>query len=175
LARALGFEHARGRAAALDAIVVEIESACETEAPVEDVGGDESGRRVSAALQDGGQGRRVRREDRAAVEMDAVVRRLPPAEDRGVRGQGEGYGGQRLFEHRPPRGQRVEVWGGARLRAVGADVVRAQRVDGDEEDARARRGGRTSTPEDEAGEDGRGEHGAGQQECGAPACARLRR
>jgi hypothetical protein len=39
----LGFQHARPRAAALDLIVVEVESARETEPPIEDVGGHEAG------------------------------------------------------------------------------------------------------------------------------------
>ena len=51
VARPLGLEHARARAAALDAIVVEVEPAREAEAPVEHVGGDEGGRGVPAALQ----------------------------------------------------------------------------------------------------------------------------
>jgi hypothetical protein len=99
--RALGFEHARARGAALDAIVVEVEPAGQAEAPVEDVGGDEGRRRVSAALQHRGQGGGVRGEDRAAVEVHAVMRRLPAAEDRGVRRERERHRSQRLLEHGP--------------------------------------------------------------------------
>ena len=82
-------------------VVVALEAARETEAPVQHVGGDERRRRVARGLQQGGQRGRVRREDVAAVVVHAVMRRLEPAEDRRVRRQGQGHGGERFLEHDP--------------------------------------------------------------------------
>ncbi len=151
-ARPLGLQHARAGGAALDAVVVDIESTPETEAPIEDVGGDEGGRRITAALEQRGQGRTVRGKDRAAVRVQTVMRRLQAAQQRRVRRQGQGHGGEGLVEHGPPRGQRVQVGRGPRLRAVGPDVVRAQGVDRDEQDARAFDDARPTRPEDGDGD-----------------------
>ena len=52
-----------------------------------------------------------------------------------MRGQGEGSDGDRLLEAGPARGQRVEPRRLGRGVAVGAEVVGAQGVDGDEQDA----------------------------------------
>ena len=126
--------------AALDRVVVDVEPPREAEAAIQHVGADERGGRVAACLQERGQGLPILGEHVGAVVVHAVVRRLEAAQDRRVGRQRQRDRRQRLLEHRALRGEGVDVRRQARGPAVGADPVRAQRVDGDEEDARPRAG-----------------------------------
>ncbi len=160
---------------ALHVVVVDVEPAGQAVAPVEDERADEGARVVAGVLERGGQGGQPVGHVEVAVVAHPVGGGEQAGEDRGVGGQGDGRGGVGGGEHHAVAGETVQV---ARLRlrvAVGADVVGAGGVEGDEEDVVAarertrpvrgpdRRAG--SPPRPGAGEHGEhGGHGGADQE-----------
>ena len=78
-----------------------------------------------------------RSKDYDLVQMDAVMNWQESAQDRRMGGQGQGNGSEGVLEEQPPLGQRVQVRRARVLRPVSADVVGAQGVDRDQEDAGA--------------------------------------
>ena len=115
-------------------VVVDVEPAAEAEARVQGEGADERARPVSSRLEEGGEGRPVAREAEAGVVAHAVLEGQPAGQDVGVRGQGDDVVGVGLPEDHARGGQAVQVGSRARGRAVGAQRVGAEGVDGDEED-----------------------------------------
>ena len=114
-------------------VVVDVEATCETKALVEWKGRDERGCRKPCLLQDGRQ-RRHRRGHREAVVAGAVAGRITSREQAGVRRQGNRRGRKRLcktnaFACHPVDGRRPR-----RHVSVGAHSIRAESVDGDEDE-----------------------------------------
>ena len=80
--------------------------------------------------------------------------------------QREGDGGQRLLEDQAAGGQGVEVRGARALPSVRPEPVRAQGVDGEQQDVRGTRGGAPPPP---AGRERSQGHGRGQRQAEAEA------
>ncbi len=134
LSRPLGHGEG-GRARSSHPVVVHLEPAVEPEARVERERADEGPGAPALLAQDRGEGRPVRGETEARVVVNPVAQRVVAGEQVGVRGQGhhvvrpcrleaDALGRQAVDPRRP----RVAA-------AVAAERVRAQRVDGHEEDA----------------------------------------
>jgi hypothetical protein len=134
----LGLQDGGALHVALDAVVVAVEAARETEAPVQHVRADERAGRVPARLQHGRERPGLRGEHVRPVVVHAVVRRLQPGEDRRVGRQGQRHRRPGVLHHEALGRQRVDLRRPARTRAVDAHPVGAQRVDRDQEDARRR-------------------------------------
>ena len=133
-------------------VVVEVEPPRQTEAAVEDTRSDEGCRAVPALRENFGERRDLRGERPYAVVPHAVRRRLEAGEERAVGRERQRRGRQGSAEARPFFGQSVEV---RRLRGSAfdtSDVVRAGRVERDQDD-----GGR-------AGGGGGGGGGEGKQQ-----------
>ncbi len=114
--------------------VVEVESLLESVAAIEHDGADHRACLVAGLPEALGQGLVgvVQAED--SVVAHGVPGGAHPGQDRGVGGEREGSHGDRALEQHPLCGKLIQ---GGRLDptgAVGAHVVGAQRVDGDEED-----------------------------------------
>ncbi len=122
-------EHQLRRPRALGhAVVVDGEAAVEPELRVERKGADESCRLIAGRAQQGRERRHLGSQDEAAVLAHAVLERVEPGQDVGVRRQGDDVVGVRVGEVAPGRGQAVEhrrlrldVAGEAQ--SVGADRV----------------------------------------------------
>ncbi len=105
----------------------------------------------------------------AFVVARTVLARRAAGEDRGVGGQGQRGGGERLGEAHPALRERVQRRGRRVLRAIAADPVGARRVEGDEQQAGAggRGGGRAGRRGEGRGGAGPGQgQGGGEQEQG---------
>ena len=134
-------------------IVVNGEAAVQAEPAVEDPRRHESGGAVAAARQDRGERRDVGRERRDAVVADAVLGRIQPGHEAAVRRQGQRSGRQRVREARPALRERIEVRRQGPASDGPADVVRAGRVEGEQDEGRRRVGGvRDGWKQDEDGQ-----------------------
>ena len=102
--------------------------------------GDEAGGDVAVPRQDLGQ-RRQAAADAEAVAGGAVLVRVERGEHRGDRRSGQRLDGARGGEAGGTGEQAVEVGAGGAVVAVAREPVRAQGVDGDEEDVGRSRGG----------------------------------
>ena len=175
---------ASGSAApAREVVVVDAEAAVEAVAAGEDDRRDHGGGVVAGGAQARGDGVDVGAEGEGAVVAHAVARRVEAGEDGGVAGQGDRRRGVAAGEADAAAGQRVEVGGVRPAPAVGAEVVGAGGVEGDEDEVGARllrragrrrrrgrsgrrkrrrhRGGEEEGEQAEAAERGVGLHGRG--------------
>jgi hypothetical protein len=149
--------------AAGQVVVVGREAAVETEAPVEREARDERRGPVSRTRELLGRRLHLRRHHVAAVVAHAMADRGEAGEHRGVRRTGEWHVRDGRREPHPARGQRIERGRHGRGVPVGAEMVRPQRVDGDEEDVRTRgAGGRRRGLTASGNGQGRGERAAQQ-------------
>ena len=126
-----------------------VEALPEAEGGGHRVGPDEGRRAVALRLQPGGERLVARVEGKDDVVAHAVHGRIEAGQDRRVRRPGHGYRGLGLLEPRAPRGEGVEGPRARLARAVDADVVGPQGVDGDEEEVRSRRPVPAPPPEGE--------------------------
>ena len=135
---ALGQQERRGRAAVREGVVVDVEPAVQPESRVQRERAHERAGAIAALLQARGQRGRARGEAEAGVVAHAVLERIAAREDVRVRRQGHDVVGVRALEPHALRRQPVDP-GRPRPRVpVGAQRVRPQRVDGDQEDVEAR-------------------------------------
>ena len=132
-----GHPRLAARAGRADLVVVHLEAPIEAVARLEHDGRDEGGRAVAGRGQPIGEGRDAVAEVVGQVVADAVPRRVEAGEDRGVARRGDRRRGEGVLEDDPVAG---EVGQGRRFGvrgAVGLEVVRAGRVEGDQEHRRA--------------------------------------
>ena len=146
--RAVGHHPARplriqvGHALAGDVVVVPVEASHEPKPTVQHERPDEGSRAVPRRGELRCERRGVLREALGAVVPDAVVGREQAREDRRMGGQRERHGGAGIREPHALRGETVQIRGLDLAVAVGADVVRSHRVEGDQQDvASGARGG----------------------------------
>jgi hypothetical protein len=142
--------------AVLEVLAEGVEALPEAEGGGDGVGAHEGRGAVPAALEERGQGLMFRVEREDDVVADPVHGRVEAGEDRGMRGSGHRHRALRLLEAHAAGGERVQARRPGRGVAVRAHVVRAEGVDGDEEEigwARAM----SRPPSD--GEPDRGDHG----------------
>ena len=121
------------RNALMEVFVERVEALIEPEGGGHRVRADEGRGPIPLALQQ----RRDRRVFRAKIEhdvaADAVNRRVLASEDGRVGGTGERHRRLRLVEPHAALRERIERRCCAGRGSVGADVIRAQRIDGDED------------------------------------------
>jgi hypothetical protein len=118
----------------IERIVVVPEPLVQAPAPVEDEGRDESPGTVPPSREDLGQGRLLLADGGVPVDPDAVIGRVHPRHDRGVRGKGQGRGRGALLEEDAAAGQGIQR---GRLDpgiAVAGQAVGPCRVQGDDDD-----------------------------------------
>ena len=94
---------------------------------------DEGGGRVATAREELGERLASRQRRHAVPVADAVVAGIARRHDRRVRRGGRRRRRDRAFEHHTSRRETVDVGADVGGEAVGAQVIRAQRVDGDEQ------------------------------------------
>jgi hypothetical protein len=141
-------------------LVEGVEALREPECRGDRIRADEGGGAVAKLLQATGRGRIPRSEREDDVAADAVGRRISTGEDRRVRRSGQRNRGLRAREARAARGERIERRRLGPGGAVHADVIRPQRVDGDEKKVALRRArGCVSPPERYADSSDRDESG----------------
>ena len=119
--------------------VVVVESAVEPGTAAKQAASDEGGRLVSVGLENGGQGYGPGGND-FAIFLDAVLKRICGGEQRGVRGQRERNLCIDVREQRALLGEGVDVRRGNGAVSVGAQMVGAEGVDGDDDDRGLSRG-----------------------------------
>ena len=110
------------------------ESLVQAPAAVEDEGRDEGPGIVSPAREDLGEGGLRPADGGIPVDPDAMIGRIHPGHDRGMRGQGQRRGGSALFEQDAAAGQGVQDGRPHAWIAVAGQVVGACRVHGDDDD-----------------------------------------
>ena len=162
LRAALGARLARRRVARRERVVVDVEALVEAGRPRDGIGADERGGVPARALEDRRERRQRGRQRTRVVVADAVLVRQAAGHDAGVRRPRLRHVHDRVLEQHALAGETVERRRRALRVAVGADVVGAQRVDGDEEHVgppaargRSRRGARRRP----GGAPGEREHG----------------
>jgi len=137
------------------AIFVAVESPSQPVLPIEHDRPYEGGRRKTPLAHP------LCQRGEAAIELEGrvvahpVPRRIEPRHQRGMRRQGEGRRRDRGLEAHAALGQRVEHRGADPAPSVAPEVIRAKRVDRDENDAihaRARHTARCEGPEQSPGE-----------------------
>jgi len=129
----LGQQELGAAADIVEASVVDVEASRQTEARVERKGGDERGGLEGRRLQPRCECLRARRQARARVLAIAVLIRVQPREDAGVRGQRHHRLRVREREPQSVGGERVDR-GRSRRTAVAAERIAAQGVDSDQQD-----------------------------------------
>ena len=120
-----------------DVVVPEVEAAADPARAVQDDARHGAARRVAGLLQELGQRRDLRVHGVAEVVVDAVPVRQEPREDRDVRGKRERDVGVGPLEEDRVGAKRRERGGLDLAVAVEGEAVRAERVDGDQDDRRA--------------------------------------
>ena len=127
VASAFGFEPRGAGGIARHPIVVGVEADRQAEPAIEDVGADKRAGAIARVVK----GARERRPsgERDAVQADAVFSRQRAGHDRGVGRKRQRHRAARVAEAHAARRQPVD-----RRRQAAPDPVRAQGVDGDEED-----------------------------------------
>ena len=130
------------RAAAVQTIVIELEAGVQAEAGVQDEGSDEGGGAVAGGRERAGERGLGPIETEGAVVAHTVARRIQAAHDRGMGRQRHRHVGMDRLE--PPSFARepIERRREAAAASVGADVIGAQRVDGDQQHVGAAQRGR---------------------------------
>ena len=176
---ALGDAEAGGVGLAAVAVVVFVEVAIETKPRAQHSRADECSRPISCALQHGGERRRVTEPERRVV-TDTVGERLEPRENGRVRRQRHRDGRKCRFESDAALRKAIEHGRQVGRVAVGADAIRAQRVDGDQQHVAARGGagrhqrGRACVQDKPAGRSHDGYRSEGDQRRPPPADACVR-
>ncbi len=151
---------------ALDLVVVDLEAVGEAEAAVEHEGADEGAGAEPLAGEHGGESRLVAREGARAVVAQSMVKRQQPGEQAGMGREGERYRRGSLVEADALLGEAVEPGGLGLLVAIGAEMVGADGVDGDQHHVPGRGlGGALPLRLRAAGEEPQGQEG-GQGERG---------
>ena len=118
----------------VEAVVVDVEALIEAPAPVQHERRDPGSRGVASLRKRLGDRGLGRAQGRVAVDAHPVVGGVGAGHDRGVRRQRQRRGGRGLGEEHPAARQRVDVGGLDVGIAVGAQVIGAGRVQGDEQD-----------------------------------------
>ena len=106
----------------------------EAEAVVQNEGSDERGGIVSVTCEDLGKRLGALAEPKVRVVANTVGRRDEAREKTCVGGEGDRNLGRSPFEEHAARGEAVQIRGARARVAVGAEPIRPQGVDGDEED-----------------------------------------
>jgi hypothetical protein len=127
-----------GSSSAQRSSVVEVEALVEAEAPCEDERRHEGSRVVAGAADPFGERHGLVAEREVAVVAHAVGRGVEAGHDRAVGGEGDGGDGRGVRATDALVGQAVDRRGVRQPEAVAAEAVGPQRVDGDQEDVRAR-------------------------------------
>ena len=142
----------------VEVVEIGVEPLSDPPPSVEDERADEPAGAVALPLQHLGQGRLLIADVELAVVADAVEGRERAGEQRCVRRQRQRRDRRRLREAQPARGEAVEDRGLRRGVAVGADAIRAERINRDDQDVRFARRACGQPRADEGGnkEDGNG-------------------
>ena len=172
-ARPLGHREG-GRLRSPQPVVVDVEAPVEPEPGVEREGADEGPGAPAPLLENRGEGGPVGREAEARVVVNAVAQGVLAGEQVGVGGQGHDVVRPGRLEANALGGEAVDPRRSRVAPAVAAECVRAEGVDGDDQDAEpgialhARGAQRAPGERSEAG-DGRDRHDGGDEANPAPA------
>ena len=128
---------AHGRGLRRKGVVVDVEALIEAELRIEREGPDERRRGVRLSLEVLGQSQERCRDPGLRVLADPVEERRQAEKDVGVGGQGGRRMGERLLEKDTPGGQGIDGRRPGACRAVAAQPVGAQGVDGHEKEVRS--------------------------------------
>ena len=126
-------------------VVVEVESTLDARALAQHRRGDGACRRVALRLQDRRERRDVRRQRVAVVVPDPVIGRQTSGQDRGVGGERQRHVAVGVLEDDGIPGQCVQRRRRDAPVSIRREVVRAEGVDGDQDDGRSRRLDRAAT------------------------------